>query len=251
MLVRQRSFASNAQKGSLANSISKDSWLGSSVRGQHLNLVGGQGTRPCQAQSGAPHLQRGFYRLSEKGRPEQQPPSNWATTVDDELPTLAEVFSRVPQHIGFDIEVCFSVHSDAVRPDDQPLTWRWSACSCRLLQMHWTPHRFDSHGVSLCSLDTHSVMHWEGVACKSFGYPLKLWLVMSPPSMALSRSADPDQIKMTTPDSVERTAPAEVERIVSAVLGSMAYMGTSSRTLIVGILSLGRHNTAYLLLASF
>ncbi len=30
--------------------------------------------------------------------------------MDDELPTLAEVFSRVPQHIGFDIEVCLSTH---------------------------------------------------------------------------------------------------------------------------------------------
>ncbi len=38
---------------------------------------------------------------------------------------------------------------------------------------------------------------------------------------------------MTTPESEERTAPAEVERVVSAVLGSMAYMGTSGRTLIV------------------
>ena len=41
---------------------------------------------------------------------------------------------------------------------------------------------------------------------------------------------------MTTPDGDERTAPAEVERVVSAVLGSMAYMGTSGRTLIVRIL---------------
>lgn len=30
----------------------------------------------------------------------------WACSVDDELPTLAEVFARVPEHVGFDIEVC-------------------------------------------------------------------------------------------------------------------------------------------------
>ena len=54
----------------------------------------------------APQLQRGFYRVNEQGRPEQQPPSEWTATVDDELPTLAEVFARVPQHVGFDIEVC-------------------------------------------------------------------------------------------------------------------------------------------------
>jgi hypothetical protein len=60
------------------------------------------------------------------------------------------------------------------------------------------------------------------------------------PLTALNCGVTLHQIKMTTPDSVERTAPAEVERVVSAVLGSMAYMGTSSRTLIVRILSLAR-----------
>ena len=59
---------------------------------------------PGRAQAAA-QLQRGFYRVNEQGRPEQQPPSEWTATVDDELPTLAEVFARVPQHVGFDIEV--------------------------------------------------------------------------------------------------------------------------------------------------
>ncbi len=70
----------------------------------------------------APQLQRGFYRVNEQGSPEQQPPSEWIATVDDELPTLAEVFARVPQHIGFDIEVrlfggrCFVITCAFIAP---------------------------------------------------------------------------------------------------------------------------------------
>ncbi len=74
-----------------------------------------------QAQA-APQLQRGFYRVNEQGRPEQQPPSEWTATVDDELPTLAEVFARVPQHIGFDIEVRLALDAALHGAQNAPYT---------------------------------------------------------------------------------------------------------------------------------
>ena len=45
-------------------------------------------------------LLRAFHDSPTEGH------SDWACSVDDELPTLAEVFARVPEHVGFDIEVC-------------------------------------------------------------------------------------------------------------------------------------------------
>ena len=51
-----------------------------------------------------PQLLRAFHDLD--GMPIGDEPCDWACSVDDELPTLAEVFARVPEHVGFDIEVC-------------------------------------------------------------------------------------------------------------------------------------------------
>lgn len=41
-------------------------------------------------------------------------PKEWQCLVDDDLPTLAEVFSRVPEHVGFDIEVKMAVPDHVV-----------------------------------------------------------------------------------------------------------------------------------------
>jgi glycerophosphodiester phosphodiesterase len=43
-------------------------------------------------------------------------PVEWRCAVDDRLPTLAEVFARVPEHVGFDIEVKMAT------PDSCPRT---------------------------------------------------------------------------------------------------------------------------------
>ncbi len=38
----------------------------------------------------------------------------WQCTEEDELPTLAEVFQRVPPHVGFDIEVKMTTPDDVL-----------------------------------------------------------------------------------------------------------------------------------------
>lgn len=58
----------------------------------------------CSSQQLQPQLPRTFH--DQNGLPVGDGPSDWACSVDDELPTLAEVFARVPEHVGFDIEAC-------------------------------------------------------------------------------------------------------------------------------------------------